>query len=265
MISFEEAGTILDEAVEALPEEIFRELNGGVNLLPDTRESGDGRYTLGLYHNDAMGRYVEIFYGSFRALYGDISREEWKQHLIATLHHELTHHIEGLAGDRTLERWDEEQTAAWLAGGEPEPLDTDSVLFVDADDCALAPAAAALFALAAAEACPEVRCASAGLTAGPALSPEAVKAAANVGADFSGHVPRAADAELLAEYDAILCMTLSQADALAERFPAHDKKIMCLGEKDILPPKFKGGWGAVMRRLRAEAEALVDELCMEDE
>ena len=264
MISFEEAGTILDEAVEALPEEIFRELNGGVNLLPDTRESGDGRYTLGLYHNDAMGRYVEIFYGSFRAAYGDISREEWKQHLIATLHHELTHHIEGLAGDRTLERWDEAQTEAWLAGGEAQPIDADSLLMVDADDCALAPAAAALFALAAAEYCPEVRCASAGLTAGPAVLPEAVQAAAKAGADIAGHRPRAADAALLAQYDAILCMTLAQADALAERFPAHDAKIMCLGQKDILLPKHGGGWGAVMRRLRAEAESLVDELCMED-
>ena len=36
MVSFEEAGKILDEAAEALPEEIFKELNGGVNLLPDT-------------------------------------------------------------------------------------------------------------------------------------------------------------------------------------------------------------------------------------
>ena len=265
MVTFDEAGRMLDEAAEALPEEIFRHLNGGVNLLPETKKGDDGRYIMGLYHNDVMGRRVEIFYGSFLQLYGDLSPKQFRKKLVETLHHELTHHIEGLAGDRTLERWDAEQTAAWLAGGQPEPLDTDSVLFVDADDCALAPAAAALFALAAAEDCPEVRCASAGLTAGPALSPEAVKAAVGVGADFSGHVPRAADAELLAEYDSILCMTLSQADALAERFPAHDKKILCLGEKDILPPNFKSGWGAVMRRLRAEAEALVDELCMEDE
>ena len=264
MVTFEEAGAILDEAVEALPEEIFRDLNGGVNLLPDTRESGDGRYTLGLYHNDAMGRYVEIFYGSIRAAYGDISPEEWKKHLVATLHHELTHHIEGLAGDRTLERWDEAQTAAWLAGGEATPIDADSILFVDADDCALAPAAAALFKLAAAEYCPEVRCASAGLVAGAAMCPEAVQAAAKLGADIAGHTPRMVNIAVLTQYDAMLCMTLAQADTLAERFPAFDARIMCLGEKDILPPRHGGGWGAVMRRLRAEAESLVDELCMED-
>jgi protein-tyrosine-phosphatase len=263
MVSFEEAGKMLDEAAEALPEEIFKSLNGGVNLLPDTRESGDGRYTMGLYHNDVMGRRVEIFYGSFVRLYGDIPPEEFRAHLVSTLHHELTHHIEGLAGDRTLERWDEEQTAQWLAGG--EPITADSILFVDADDCALAPAAAALFALAARSDCPEVRCASAGMTAGAAMLPEAVKAAANLGADLSGHVPAAVSAETLAAFDAVLCMTLSQADALAERFPDYDSKIMCLGETDIHLPKHKALWGAVMRRLRAEADALIDELCMEDE
>ena len=261
MVSFEEAGKMLDEAVEQLPEEIFKDLNGGVNLLPKAKESGDGRWTLGLYHNDVMGRRVEIFYGSFAKLYGDIPPEEFRAHLVATLHHELTHHIEGLAGDRTLEHWDEEQTALWREG---EPLEADSVLFVDEDDCALAPAAAALFALAAREVCPEVRCASAGLEAGAALLPEAVRAAANAGADISGHAPQTADAALLAAYDAVLCMTLQQADALAARFPAYDEKIMCLGEKDIAPPKHKSGWGMLMRRLRSEAEGLVDELCTED-
>lgn len=262
MVSFEEAGRMLDDAAEALPEEIFKSLNGGVNLLPDARESGDGRWTLGLYHNDVMGRRVEIFYGSFVRLYGDIPPEEFRAHLVATLHHELTHHIEGLAGDRTLERWDEAQTEQWLSGG--APLEADSLLFVDEDDCSLAPAAAALFALEARADCPEVRCASAGMTAGAAPVPEAVKAAAALGADISAHAPAAVDETLLAQYDAVLCMTLSQADALAARYPAYDAKILCLGETDIRPPKHRSGWGALMRRLRGEARALVDELCAGD-
>ena len=263
MVSFEEAGKMLDEAAEALPEEIFKELNGGVNLLPGTKESGDGRWILGLYHNDVMGRRVEIFYGSFIQLYGDLPPEQFRKKLVGTLHHELTHHIEGLAGDRTLERWDEEQTALWLSGLDA-PLEAESLLFVDEDDCALAPAAAALFARESAEYCPEVRCDSAGMAAGEALSPEAVKAAAALGADISAHVPAAVSAALLGQYDAVLCMTLSQADTLAARFPEYDKKIMCLGESDIFPPKHKSGWGALMRRLHGEARALVDELCAED-
>ena len=175
-----------------------------------------------------------------------------------TLHHELTHHIEGLAGDRTLERWDEEQTALWLSG--EAPLEADSLLFVDEDDCALAPAALMLFIRESLHCTPPRRCASAGMRAGDGPVPEAVKAAAALDVDFSAHMPTAVSAALLGQYDAVLCMTLSQADALAARFPEYDAKIMCLGETDIHPPKLKSGWGAVMRRLRGEARALVDEL-----
>ena len=64
----ETARRILDEECEKLPGEVFRELNGGVNLQPDVRRSPDGLYTMGLYHNDVMGRWIEIFYGSMRAV-----------------------------------------------------------------------------------------------------------------------------------------------------------------------------------------------------
>ena len=37
MVSFEQAGKLLDAAAEALPEGIFDDLNGGVNLLPVLR------------------------------------------------------------------------------------------------------------------------------------------------------------------------------------------------------------------------------------
>ena len=49
MLSFEQAGTILDDAVDALPEGIYDDLNGGVNLLPDRRISEDGRFVCNLY------------------------------------------------------------------------------------------------------------------------------------------------------------------------------------------------------------------------
>ena len=37
MVTFEEAATMLDEAVDELPQEIFDKLNGGVNLIPSRR------------------------------------------------------------------------------------------------------------------------------------------------------------------------------------------------------------------------------------
>lgn len=115
MISFEEAGRFLDEEAAALPEEIFRDLNGGVNLLPDTKRDADGMYILGMYFHNAMGRYVEIYYGSFREVFRFESDEAVRRELGKTLRHELTHHLEGLAGDRSLERWDEQRRAELLA------------------------------------------------------------------------------------------------------------------------------------------------------
>lgn len=112
----ETAAELLSQACERLPEEIFRELNGGVNLLPEQRRSADGLVTLGLYHHNAMGRYIELFYGSFRAVYPDADANLLAQKLDETLRHELTHHLESLAGDRSLERWDEQHRAMLLRG-----------------------------------------------------------------------------------------------------------------------------------------------------
>jgi hypothetical protein len=50
-----------------------------------------------------MGRYITIFYGSFQAIYGHLSKEKYKAKLKKTLLHEFTHHIESLAGDKSLE------------------------------------------------------------------------------------------------------------------------------------------------------------------
>lgn len=225
MLSFEQAGEILDTAVDALPEGIYDQLNGGVNLIRAAQRSEDGRYTMGMYHHDEMGRYVEIFYGSFVAVHGHESDEVFAGELIKTLHHELTHHVESRAGDRTLEKWDEEQTQLWLSQG-TEPLEADSVLFVCGDGT-LSAEAAALFR---------------------AALPGFPKS----GAARAGDVTAA----LLAEYDAVLCMTLEQADALAERFPEHDGKLLCLGGKDILPPLSP----KTRRQLKREIRCLAEEL-----
>ena len=231
MLSFEEAGRVLDEAVEALPEGIFDDLNGGVNLLPEEKLGKDGRYILGLYHNDAMGRYVEIFYGSFLKVFPDAADAEFAEELRKTLRHELTHHVESKAGDRTLERWDDEQTDLWLSGG--APLKTQSVLFAD-DDGWLSQQADELFRDASGARGLDVR--SGWCAVGKAT------------------------AATLDRYEAVLCMTMEQAEALAARFPEADEKILCLGEKDIFPDR-----RGTNRALRREIEYLAEELAMEDE
>ncbi len=109
MLSFEEVGLLLDEYTEQLPEEIFAGLNGGVNLINRRRFDEEGNCILGLYNCNGMGRYIEIFYGSLRYMYRELSDDELKAEVKKVLHHELTHHLEHRAGDRSLERWDEER------------------------------------------------------------------------------------------------------------------------------------------------------------
>ena len=107
MVTFEEAASMLDEAVDALPQEIFDKLNGGVNLIPARRTDEHGLLVMGMYFVDQMGRHVEIYYGSFKERFHNAPPERWKRELTRTLKHELTHHIENLAYDRSLE------TRAW--------------------------------------------------------------------------------------------------------------------------------------------------------
>ena len=111
MFAIEEINDMLDEIAAELPEEVFRELNGGVSLLPETKLSDKapegGLYTLGEYRRDQMGRYIVIYYGSLCAVYGGASYKKMRKHLRDVLTHELTHHLESLAGDRSLEIEDE--------------------------------------------------------------------------------------------------------------------------------------------------------------
>ena len=116
MVTFEEAAAMLDEAADSLPEEIFDKLNGGVNLLPARRTDEHGLLVMGMYFVDQMGRHIEIYYGSFKERFAAAPPERWKRELTKTLKHELTHHLENLAYDRSLERWDAEHVA-WLLSG----------------------------------------------------------------------------------------------------------------------------------------------------
>ena len=265
MVSYKEAGKMLDKAMEALPTGIFDGLNGGVNLIEEAKADSKGGYILGLYHNNMMGRYVEIFYGSFAALYGDIPAMQFERRLKSTLHHELTHHIEALAGDRSLEQWDELQDIIWEEMDAEEGIFVGSMLFVDDDDTALAPAAKAFFEMYAAERCPGIPAESAGIfSAGEALQPDCRAAAEALGADFSAHKCKALTEELFEKFDAVMCMTLAQMDELSERFPGSERKLFCADETDILRPKLRFGWKKAVERIHAVVNEETLELQLED-
>ena len=118
-MTFDEAGEALDRMAEEFPEEFYADLNGGISLLPDEMPDPEfppgEMYILGEYCDDQMGKYILLYYGSFAALAAKEAwtEEDWEEELYATLAHEFTHHIEGLAGERGLDLKDEAFLEAW--------------------------------------------------------------------------------------------------------------------------------------------------------
>ena len=121
-LTFDQAGDLLDEMAESFPQAFYTELNGGISLLPDAKADPDfppgEMYILGEYCDDQMGRYILLYYGSFAALAEKEhwTEEDWEDELYTTLAHEFTHHIEGRAGERGLERKDEQFIEEFRAG-----------------------------------------------------------------------------------------------------------------------------------------------------
>ncbi len=122
MVSLEEFHEMLDEEADALPEALFRGLNGGVLLSEDCRLSeharADDLYTMGEYqYSGAMGSRIVIYYGSFQRVYGNCSAEALRARVREVLRHEFRHHLERQAGVRDLERQDEADIRRYLSGG----------------------------------------------------------------------------------------------------------------------------------------------------
>ena len=117
MMSFIEAQEALELLIDDLPPEIFKGLNCGVSLIPDTLYDNNGLLILGRYHVEpnGLGRYVTINYGSLMASYRHLSPREFAEKIRCVLHHELTHHLEHRAGDRSLEIQDENDVREMLS------------------------------------------------------------------------------------------------------------------------------------------------------
>jgi hypothetical protein len=118
MVTIDEAQNMLDEIAEELPTRLYKDLNGGILLLPETKVSPDAvsndLYILGQYHRGgSMGRLIRIYFGSFEKLFGHLEGEDFKQKLRETLFHEFTHHLESLAGEKGLEIKDAVQLAEY--------------------------------------------------------------------------------------------------------------------------------------------------------
>lgn len=92
---------ILDKDI---PSELLEGLNLGLIVRPELKASVQepDRITMGVYVRSVMGKQVILYYGSFLYFYKGKSDLYWRRKMLSTIKHELTHHIEALAGQEDL-------------------------------------------------------------------------------------------------------------------------------------------------------------------
>ncbi len=110
MIDIDRFTEILEELVTSLPIELYRELNLGIGVAEGAKRRRYGNppreyFTLGEYRvHRILGRGILLYYGSFQHAFPSLDCEEdVRTEIDRVLRHELTHHLESLAGARDLE------------------------------------------------------------------------------------------------------------------------------------------------------------------
>lgn len=102
MITFDECGAMLDEIADSMPYELYRDLNGGISLLPQLKVHpkalNNDLFIFGEYIRNSLGNAIVFYYGSINRVYGSLDNEEYRKKLVEILHHEVRHHNEYLAG-----------------------------------------------------------------------------------------------------------------------------------------------------------------------
>lgn len=118
MITFEECGQMLDEIADSMPYELYRDLNGGISLLPQLKVHpmavNNDLFILGEYIRNSLGNAIVFYYGSIARVYGYLDKESLYKQLVRILHHEVRHHNEYLAGCDDLGVFDRNQIEDYL-------------------------------------------------------------------------------------------------------------------------------------------------------
>ncbi len=122
MISTDEYKKIIEELLDELPAEFFRELTGGVVVsdalvIPDYAKGND-LFTMGQYQVSYGIRQIKLFKGSFDRVYPHADAGQAREILRGTLRHEFRHHLESIGGihnSSSLEAEDEREKQEYLS------------------------------------------------------------------------------------------------------------------------------------------------------
>ncbi len=121
MVTYSEASQMLSEIIDTYPPELMEGLSGGVILAQERKLHPKSKptrplYIMGQYCRDSIGTRIYIYYGSFCAVHGRKSSEEFREHLRDTFRHEMRHHMERRSGITDLNKYDDERMELYEAG-----------------------------------------------------------------------------------------------------------------------------------------------------
>ncbi|UMZ73614.1 metallopeptidase family protein [Natranaerofaba carboxydovora] len=102
-----------------IPPELMKNLNMGIIIMQETKAEDD-YYIMGEYINDDLGKYVVLYYGSFNEILENKTDKKWQEEILSTIKHELTHHVEALAGEEKLAKFEELEELKELEKNKPK-------------------------------------------------------------------------------------------------------------------------------------------------
>jgi hypothetical protein len=87
-----------------IPPILLKDLNMGIYVNPIYKEDDveEDYYILGEYIQNSLGNQIVLYYGSFAYFLKGNSEHDWQKEILETIKHELTHHVEALAGQEDL-------------------------------------------------------------------------------------------------------------------------------------------------------------------
>lgn len=121
MKTYAQVERMLELITDQVPQELYRDLSGGVILSESVKLHPNSipqrpLYIMGEYQNQITGRLIVIYFGSFNVVYGALPDDDFFEKLRHVFAHELRHHVEMLSGVKDLERFDDERFGRYIAG-----------------------------------------------------------------------------------------------------------------------------------------------------
>lgn len=87
-----------------VPTILLKHLNLGIQVSNKKKKDDEEKnyYIMGEYIQDITGNQIVLYFGSFQYFLRGKHLDVWQKEIMDTIKHELTHHIEAMAGQEEL-------------------------------------------------------------------------------------------------------------------------------------------------------------------